>query len=120
MQIKPHSGQEGMTIMKWEVKLEHLGKGEIGKERVVPVIVCEGHQICEMTQLIHLDAPESIAKRQAYARRIVQAVNSFDGLVEALKFLQPLAIKHAPNGIDSEYWKEAFEKLEQALAQAKE
>ena len=74
-----------ITQGKWEVKLEHLSKGEIGKERVVPVIMCGTIQICELTQLIHLDAPQSITERQANAHHICRCVNSHERLIELLQ-----------------------------------
>jgi len=51
---------------------------------------------------------------------VVKACNSYEELLEACKFLQPLAIKHAPQGINAEYWNTAFDKLEKAIHKAEE
>lgn len=41
-------------------------------------------------------------------------------LLEAAKYLQPLAIRECPPGIAPEYWHSAFEKLETAISRAEE
>ena len=51
---------------------------------------------------------------------IVRACNSHKDLLEACKFLRPLAIKHAPQGISEEYWETAFDGLEKAIRKAEE
>ena len=51
---------------------------------------------------------------------VVKACNGYEDLLEACKFLQPLAIKHAPQGISEEYWDAAFDKLEKAIRKAEE
>ena len=59
-------------------------------------------------------------ENKAIAAFIVKACNSHEELLEACKFLQPLAIKHAPQGISEEYWETAFDKLEKAIRKAEE
>lgn len=67
-------------------------------------------------------SPETVApcKTRANAAFIVKACNGYEDLLEACKFLQPLAIKHAPQGISKEYWDTAFDKLEKAIHKAEE
>jgi len=62
----------------------------------------------------------SPAENLANARVIVKACNSYEDLLHACKFLQPLAIMRAPQGISEEYWETAFDKLEKAIRKAEE